>query len=148
MRTSRDRRLQFRIEHLDHAAPSAPRLSQAKPRSPISSPSRFSRRRLLVAVVLGEFDQQHRLGLAAHELFHRRPEHGDVARQLDHGAVDQFHRDRPQLHDVLGGVHRLVEAAEMARRRRARVPSSGQSFNSISVENASVPSEPTSNARG
>ena len=39
---------------------------------------------------------------------------GDVARELDHGAVDEFDRDRLQRDDMLGGVHRLVETAEMA----------------------------------
>ena len=41
-------------------------------------------------------------------------EHRDVAAEREHGAVDQFDRDRPQLDQMLGGVHRLVETAEMA----------------------------------
>jgi hypothetical protein len=29
-------------------------------------------------------------------------------------AIGQFHRDRPQLHQVLGRIHRLIKTAEVA----------------------------------
>jgi len=34
--------------------------------------------------------------------------------ERDHGAVDKLDCNRTQLDEVLGGVHRLIEAAEMA----------------------------------
>ncbi len=74
---------------------------------------------ILVLIVLAEFDQQDRIRLAAHETLQRRTEHRDLAGQLDHGAVDQFDRDRLQPDDVLGRIHRIVEAAEMAGADRA-----------------------------
>ena len=45
-------------------------------------------------IVLAEFHQQDGVGFATHELFQRRPKHGDVTRQLNHRAVDQLHRNR------------------------------------------------------
>jgi hypothetical protein len=70
--------------------------------------------RVLGLVVLGELHQQQRVGPAAHVGVHHRAEHGDVARQLDQGAVDHLHRHRPQPDDVLGGLHGLSEGGEMA----------------------------------
>ncbi len=96
----------------------APLLSQAMPRSPMSAPSRFSRRKFS-SVVLGEFDKQDRLGIAAQERIDGRLEHRDVAGKAEHGAIDQFDRDRPELDDVLRRRHRFVEAAEMAGADRA-----------------------------
>src|SRR5262249_15187991 len=49
----------------------------------------------------------------------RGAEHRDLARQAQHGAIDQLDRDRPELDDVLRGVHRLKETAEMAGPHRA-----------------------------
>ena len=97
----------------------APVLSQARPRSPISSLEPQQAAEVLVLVVLGELDEQDRLGIAAHDRVDRRLEHGDVAREAQHGAVDQLDRDRPELDDVLRGVHRRCEAAEMAGADRA-----------------------------
>ena len=65
-------------------------------------------------ILLGEFDHQHGVGIAAHGGCDHRLEHRDVAPERDHGAVDQLDRDRLQLHQMLGRIHRLVEAAEMA----------------------------------
>ncbi len=74
---------------------------------------------VLVVVLLGELDEQDGLRIAAHHRVGRRLEHGDVARQAEHGAVDQFDRDRPELDQVLGRVHGLEEAAEVAGADRA-----------------------------
>ena len=65
-------------------------------------------------ILLGEFHDQHRVGIAAHGGRDDRLEHRDVAAERNHGAVDQFHRDRTQLHQMLRRIHRLVKTAEMA----------------------------------
>jgi hypothetical protein len=72
-----------------------------------------------LVVVLAELDQQDRLRRLAHELVERRLEDRNLARELDHRAVDQFHRDRLEAHDVLRRIHRLEEAAEVAGADRA-----------------------------
>ena len=74
---------------------------------------------ILVLVVLAELDEQDRFGIAAHHGVDRRLEHGDVAREPEHGAVDQLDRDRPELDDVLRRLHRTLEAAEVAGADRA-----------------------------
>ncbi len=76
-------------------------------------------REVLLPIVLGELDEQHRIRLAAHEGVDGRAEHGDVAGELDHGAVDELDRDRLELDDVLGRSHRIVEAREVAGADRA-----------------------------
>ena len=121
----------------------APLLSQPKPRSPISSSQLARGGAGSRPVVLGELDQQQRIGLAAHEGLHRRAEHGDVARELDHGAVDQLDRDRPELDDMLRGLHRLVEAAEMADADARAFRQRRQLQLDAGWRSASVPSEPT-----
>ena len=97
----------------------APVLSQPRPRSPISSLEPHQAAQVLVLVLLGELDEQDRLGIAAHDRVDRGLEHRDLAREPQHGAIDQLDRDRPELDDVLRGVHRLGEAAEMAGADRA-----------------------------
>ena len=57
---------------------------------------------IVFAVVAGEFDEQDRLGRALDEAVDGRPEHGDLARQLDHRAVDELDR---------GGIQRRRCAA-------------------------------------
>ena len=89
-------------------------LFQPKPRSAISSLSCFRRRRVLGLILFGEFDDQDRIGIAANGRPDDRLEHRDLAAERDHGAVDQLDRDRAQFDQMLGGIHRLVEAAEMA----------------------------------
>jgi len=69
-------------------------------------------------------------------------EHVDVASKLDHGVVDQLDRNGLELDDVLGRVHGVVEAAEVAG-ADCTASSSGHSLSSILVEKPSVPSEPT-----
>ena len=69
---------------------------------------------VLGLVVLGELDEQQRVGLAAHVGLHHRAEHGDVARELDQRAVDHLDRHRPQLDDVLRRLHGLAEGGEVA----------------------------------
>ena len=130
------------IEHLDHAAPfcagccpsrSRDRPSAREPRraGARSRPGRPRRTRPAGAPPARRARS-----------FERRAEHRDVAREPDHGAIDQLDRDRAELDDVLRRLHRLVEAAEMAGADRAPAEH-GDSFSSIAVENASVPSEPT-----
>ena len=87
---------------------------QPNPRSDHQFGKLFQLLQIVGLILFGEFDDQQCIGIAAHGRFDHRPEHRDVAAERDHGAVDQFHRDRPQLHQMLRRVHRLVKAAEMA----------------------------------
>ena len=102
------------IEHLDHAAPFCAGLvpGQAEIADQLVEPPEAAH--VLVLVVLGELDEQDRLGIAAHDRVDGGLEHRDLAREAQHGAVDQLDRDRPELDDVLRGIHRRQEAAEMA----------------------------------
>ena len=106
--------LQPGIEHVDHAAPCRAGLvpAQAELAHQLLEPHQVAQ--VLVLVLLGELDEQDRRGITAHHRIDRGLEHRDVAREPQHGAIDQLHRDRPELDDVLRGVHRLGEAAEMA----------------------------------
>ncbi len=97
----------------------APALSHDRPRSPISSPRRFSRRRFSSQSSSANSTNRIASGSPRRNGIDRRAEHGDVARKPEHGAVDQLHRDRPERDDVLRRQHRLVEAAEMAGADRA-----------------------------
>jgi hypothetical protein len=72
-----------------------------------------------LALLARELHQQDGVRLALDERIHRRAERRYVARQPDHGAVDQLHRRGSQLHDVLGQVHGGVELREMAHAKRA-----------------------------
>ncbi len=112
-----DRRLQCGIEHLDDAAEFRPRSvpAEAEIAHQLAEP-RHPPEILFRAGV--ELDQQHGVRRAAHELLHRRAEHRDVARELDHGAVDQFHRDRPELDDVSARRPSPRRSARNGRRRR------------------------------
>ena len=65
-------------------------------------------------IVFGELDNEESIGIATHGGLDDGFEHRDVAAEGDHGAVDEFDRDRLQLDEVLRRVHRLVEAAEVA----------------------------------
>ena len=69
---------------------------------------------VLRLLVLGELDEQQRVGLAAHVRLHDRAEHGDVARQLDQRAIDHLDGHGAQLDDVLRRLHRLAEGGEVA----------------------------------
>ena len=114
-----DRCLQRRVHHLDHAAPAragaAPVVAEVahqlgEPQQPAE---------ILAMIVLAELDEQDRLRIAAHHGIDRRLEHRDVARQAEHGAVDQFDGNRRELDDVLRRLHRALEAAEVAGADRA-----------------------------
>src|SRR5215471_8943868 len=74
----------------------APPLSQPKPRSPIRSLSCCSMRKLTS--------------------WSSSP---NRTSKLDHGAVDQLHSNRFEPDNVLCGIHRLIETAEMAGTDRA-----------------------------
>jgi hypothetical protein len=69
---------------------------------------------LRLALVAGKLDQQQRIWLAAHETIDGLAKQRNLARQIDHGAIDQFDRGRVEPDDMLGRVHRLVKAREMA----------------------------------
>ena len=97
---------------------------------------------VLVLVVLGELDEQDRLGIAAHDRVDGGLEHRDVAREPEHGAIDQLDRDRPELDDVLRRLHRRDEAAEVAGADGAPAEQRRE-LELDPVEKASVPSEPT-----
>ena len=64
--------------------------------------------------------------------------------ELDHGAVDQLDRDRAAGARCAGPHSSPRRSCRNGRRRPRGAPSSGDSFNSMRVEKASVPSEPTS----
>ena len=72
----------------------APRLSQPIAEIAHQFVKLLQPAQIFVLIVLGELDEQHGVRIAVHELLERRAEHRDLARQLDHGAVDQFDRDR------------------------------------------------------
>ena len=63
---------------------------------------------IVLGVVAGELGEEEGGRLAADEAVDDRAEHRDVARELDHRAVDELDGRRPQLHDVLRRVHRRV----------------------------------------
>ena len=114
-----DRFLQGRIHRVDDAATGVgggvPGVAQVTHQGvQVGEPSQ-----ILGLVGFGELDQQQRARLAAHHLLHHRLEHRDVARQLDHGAVDQLHRGGSELDDVLWSLHRGVEGREVADAQRA-----------------------------
>ena len=111
--------MQIGVEHLDHAAPLVAALVPAKTKIADHVLELAQPAQVFLVIVLAEFDQQDGGGGAAHEFVQRRPEHRVFARQLDHGAVDQFHRDRQQVHDMPGSLHRFAEAAEVASADRA-----------------------------
>ena len=90
------------LGHLDHAAGQAEIAHQLDQAREIAQ--------LRLALLARELDQQDRLGIADQGALDHRTEGGIGARQLDHGAIDQLDRGGLQLDDVLGAVHRLVEA--------------------------------------
>ena len=111
--------LQLGIEHLDHPAPfcAAVGPSEAEIADHLVEPPQAAH--VLALVVLGELHEQDRGGIAAHDRVDRGLEHRDLAGEPQHGAIDELDRDRPERDDVLRGLHRLGEAAEMAGADRA-----------------------------
>ena len=65
-------------------------------------------------IFFGKFDQEQRLGTAGHDFCYRGLEHRNVAGEGDHRGIDQFHALRLQLHQMLRGVHRLMEGGKVA----------------------------------
>ena len=108
-----------RIEYLDHPAPLRAALVEGESKIAHHGGEVLEPPDVLELVVLAELDQQDRLRLAMDEGLQRRAEHRDLARKLQHRAVDQLDGDRLQFHQMLRGVHRLVERAEVARADRA-----------------------------
>src|SRR5262249_24207687 len=115
----RDRRLQLRIEYLEHAAPLRAGLAPAETEIAHQVPELHEAAEVVVLVILGKFDEQHGFGIAAHDRVDRGAEHRDLPRPPQPGAIDELGRDRAELDDVLRGVHRLKETAEMAGPHRA-----------------------------
>ena len=109
-----DRDLKRRFGDLDDAAPLARRPIPAEAEVAHQLVEPLEAAQVLRLVLLGELDHQQRVRIAAHDRLHGRPEHGDVAPERDHGAVDQFDRDGFQGDEVLRRIHGLVEAAEVA----------------------------------
>ena len=137
-----DRRLQGSFGDVDHAAPFALRVVPRKAEIAHQLGELLQAPQIFVLVLFGEFDHQDGVGIAADGGRDHRLEHRDVAAQRDHGAVDQFDRDRLQLDQMLGGIHRLVEAAEMADAEHLVADHRPQLQLDLVVK-ASVPSEPT-----
>ena len=119
MRSFGDRRLQLGIEDFDDATPFGAALVPTHAEIAHQLLELPQHTQVDFVVVLAELDQQDRLRRLAHELVERRLEDRNFARELDHRAVDQFHRDRLEAHDVLRRIHRLEEAAEVAGADRA-----------------------------
>ena len=69
---------------------------------------------LLGLILFGELDKQHGCRLTVDELLDHRTEDINVPGKLNHRIVDQLDRRWVELHDVLGGIHGLVESREMA----------------------------------
>jgi hypothetical protein len=69
---------------------------------------------LRLKIIAGEFDQQQRVRLAAHEAVDGGAEHRDFSGQVDHGAVHKFDRRRVQLDNMPGRFHGRAEGREMA----------------------------------
>ena len=109
-----DAGLKCGLRYLDHAAPFALRLVPAEAEIAHQLTELLQTLQVFGLILLGEFHDQHRIGVAAHGGANDRLEHRDVAAECDHGAVDQFYGNRAQLHQMLRRIHRLVEAAEMA----------------------------------
>ena len=69
------------------------------------------KRRIVVAV---ELDDQQRVRFADQHPVDRRAEDRDAAAEIDHRAIDQFHRLGIELHDMLRRLHRVAECRELA----------------------------------
>ena len=70
-------------------------------------------RALLGFVLAGEFHQQNGLRFALEKACHDGRERGVAARQINHGAVNQFDCGRIQGDDMPGQIHGLIKAGEM-----------------------------------
>ena len=109
-----DRGLQRWVEYLHHAALLCTALVEAVAEVAHQFGELFQPAQVFVLIILTEFHQQDRVRIAVHEPLQRRAKHRNLTRKLDHGAVDQLDADRLQPDDVLGRIHRVVKAAEVA----------------------------------
>ena len=80
--------LQRRLRDLDHAAPFALRVVPGKAEVAHQLAELLELRDVVAGIFFGEFDDQHRFGIAAHRGADDRLEHIDVAAERQHGAVD------------------------------------------------------------
>lgn len=102
------------LDHIDHAAPFALRIIPAETQVRHQFGKLFEFPQIVRLILFGKFDDQQRVGIAPYGRIDHRSKHRNIAAECDHGAVDQFHRNGAQLDQVLGCIHRLVEAAEVA----------------------------------
>ena len=65
-------------------------------------------------VFLGKLNNQNGGWLTFNIGLDSRPENGNRPRQIKHGAVNQFHRNRIKRHKMLGCIHGFVESWKMA----------------------------------
>ena len=65
-------------------------------------------------MLTGKLDEQHAIGFTLQKRIDRFFVNRDASRQIEHGAVHQFHGGRPQLHNVLCGIHASVKPRKMA----------------------------------
>ena len=107
-------RLQRGVDDLNHAAPFALRLVPAEAEIGHQLAERFQAPQIFRLILFREFDDQYCIRVAADGGGDDRLEHRDLAAERQHGAIDQLDGNRAKLYQMLGGVHRLVEAAEMA----------------------------------
>ena len=110
----RDGRLPCGFDDVDHAAPFALRMVPAESKVRHQFGKLLQLLKIVRLILFRKFDDQQCIRIAAHGRFDHGPEHRNVAAERNHGAVDQFDRDRPQLHQMLRRIHRLVKTAEMA----------------------------------
>ena len=106
--------LQRGLGDFDHAAPFALVVVPAEAEIAHQLAELLQAHEIVRLILLGELDHQHRIRIALDRGGDDRPEHRDVAAEREHGAVDQLDRDRLELDQMLGRVHRLVKTAEMA----------------------------------
>ncbi len=64
---------------------------------------------VFVLIIKCKFDNQYRSGVTANESFNGRSKHLNVTSELNHRAVDQLHRGRIELNQMLGRIHGLIK---------------------------------------
>ena len=94
------------LGRLDHRAPKAEIGHQLAQTAQLSD--------LRLWLVAGELDQQESIRRAAHEALDQGPVRGDLAAELEDGAIDQLDRRRPELDDRFGRGHGVIEGREVA----------------------------------
>ena len=65
-------------------------------------------------ILAGKLHKQQRGGPASDDAIDRRTECRNGVRQVEHGAVQQFHRGRAEFHDVARHFHGVIKSIKMA----------------------------------